>query len=179
VIKKQNMILKELIKKYTWGDIKSTLFEHYPDMVKSDEGFQIMYDKLLHIEPKANTYEIVLQNIEEEGEDAYVHVNATNLDPQASDETAGSWSLMGTPLNKWLFMPISKESKENFTEIEIMVHCLWEMSFCGFDDESIQEFNDKLDEEMDGFEILNSEEIKEKYTSFDEIKEKYNYPKDD
>jgi predicted RNase H-like HicB family nuclease len=32
---------------------------------------------------------------------------------------------------------------------------------------------------LDEFKNLNPEEIKEKYTSFDEIKEKYNYPKDD
>jgi len=87
--------------------------------------------------------------------------------------------LMGTSWHEWLFMPINKKSMEQFSEIEIIAHCLWEMTFCGFEEESNQEFLDKLDDEKDEFESLNPEEIKEKYTSFDEIKEKYNYPKDE
>ena len=151
----------------------------YTDTDRNLEGYRIVLDKLKEITPEENSFEIVLQTIEEEGEESYVHVNATDLSLKPTDEFSGSRSLMGTPWCKWLSMPISKESKENFKEIEIIAHCLWEMTFCGFDDESIQEFNDKLDDEMDEFESLNSEERMEKYTSFDEIKGKYNYPKDD
>lgn len=173
------MRLKELIQNYNWTDIESVLLSLYPDEKKNLEGFRVVFDKLKKITPEKNTFEIVLQTINEEGGESYVHINATDLSSKSTDEFSGSRSLMGTPWSKWLFMPISKVSKENFTEIEIMAHCLWEMTFCGFNDESIQEFNDKLDEEMDEFESLNSEEIREKYTSFDEIKEKYNYPMDD
>lgn len=166
------MRLKELIEKYNWKDVKDVLLSQYPDQHKSIEEYEVVFEKLKHITPKKNNLEIVLQTIKEENWESYVHVNAT-------DEFSESWSLMGTSWSKWLFMPISKESMENFTEIEILAHCLWEMTYCGFEEESIQEFNDKLDDEMDELESLTEDERKEKYSTFDEIKEKYNYPKDD
>lgn len=173
------MRLKELIEKYNWKDVKDIFISQYPDQNKSLEGYELVLNKLKQTTPKENNFEIVLQTIKEEGEGSYVHVNATDFSSESSDEFAGSRSLMGVPWSKWLFMPISKESIGNFTEIEILAHCLWEMTFCGFDNESIQEFNDKLDDEMDELESLTEDEIKEKYSTFDEIKEKYNYPKDD
>lgn len=166
------MRLKELIKKYNWKDVKDILLSHYPDQHKSLEGYELVLNKLKQTTPKENYFEIVLQTIKEENEESYVHVNAT-------DEFSESWSLMGTSWSRWLFMPISKESMENFTEIETLAHCLWEMTYCGFEEESIQEFNDKLDDEEAEFESLTEDERKEKYSTFDEIKEKYNYPKDD
>lgn len=35
-------------------------------------------------------------------------------------------------------MTISKESLDYFSELEIIVHCLYEMTFMGFSDEDIQ-----------------------------------------
>ncbi|RUT78422.1 DUF6557 family protein [Ancylomarina longa] len=173
------MKLKELIEQYQWLEIRKALCCLYTETDRNLEGYELVFEKLKHITPKENNFEIVLQTIKEENWESYVHVNATDLSSESTDEFSGSWSLMGTPWNEWLFMPISKESMENFTEIEILAHCLWEMTYCGFEEESIQEFNDKLDDEEAEFESLTEDERKEKYSTFDEIKEKYNYPKDD
>lgn len=169
------MIFKDLIKKYNWIDIKDAFISLYPNQQKSLDGYELVLNKLKYIIPKENSFEINLQTIKEEGENLYVHVNANDISPKSEDEYAGSWSLMGTSWNEWLYMPINKVSLEEFCEIDILVHCLWEMTFTGFEEESNQEFLDKLDDENEKYENMSSEEKEEKYTSFEDVKKKFGY----
>ena len=43
-------------------------------------------------------------------------------------------------------MEISKESLQEFSEQEIIVHCLYEMTFEGFSEDAIQKINDRIEE---------------------------------
>jgi len=53
-----------------------------------------------------------------------------------------------TPWRQWLGMEISKESLQEFSEQEIIVHCLYEMTFEGFSEDAIEKVNERIEESL-------------------------------
>jgi cell division septum initiation protein DivIVA len=73
-----------------------------------------------------------------------------------------------TPWNEWLGMTISKQTAEEFTELEIISHCLYEMTFMGYDEAEIQDFKSDLEKRVDDFKNM-SEEEKKNLKSIDDL----------
>lgn len=69
----------------------------------------------------------------------YVNVSGRYNNPE--DNTNGhtnSLAIEFTAWNEWQGMDIDKKSLQNFSELEIIAHCLYEMTFVGFEEEEIQ-----------------------------------------
>jgi hypothetical protein len=80
-----------------------------------------------------------------------------------------SYAIEYTPWGKWLGMSIDQVSSENFSEVEIIAHCLWEMTFAGFDQRSIKEKIDELKRIAEEIENMTEEERKEKLIPMGEM----------
>jgi hypothetical protein len=63
------------------------------------------------------------------------------------------------PWNEWLGMHLEPNSLEQFSHDEIVAHCLWEMTFYGFDQTTIQTVFEELNEMMPNLEGKTLEEI--------------------
>lgn len=63
-------------------------------------------------------------------------------DEQGNEETAFAIEL--TDWAEWLGMAIDPDTVARLPELEIIGHCLWEMTFYGFTQERIREFADDL-----------------------------------
>lgn len=55
------------------------------------------------------------------------------------------WALGYTDWTEWLAMEVEGETVRNFTDSEIVAHCLWEMTFFGYTPGQVQAAKDELD----------------------------------
>ena len=128
------MKFKDLIKKYSWQDIKGTLFNIYKESdIGNPEGYFCVYNRLQKIECQETDIILYIeQEIDNESNKTYYDI----FGKRPNDED--SFALEFTPWSKWLNFEISEEALNQFSELAIISHCLYEMTFCGFDEKIIQ-----------------------------------------
>jgi hypothetical protein len=168
------MRFAELIQTTHWKNIQRALLEAYPDL--DIAGYKHVFTQLRTLEPVENTMRIRLTWIEPKnlGDERYVDVNGTDgtrfkdleksstfvtASQQSTDEHEVAFGLDFKPWNEWLGMNIEPDSLEQFSDEEIVAHCLWEMTFYGFDQTTIQSVLEKLNEMIPNLEGRTVEEI--------------------
>jgi len=161
------MKLIDLIVSNSWLSIELTILKLYPKREGEIEEFRIVFEKLKYIEPQNNSMKIVLTERDSDPEfdndsDTYVDVSGENGTINEFGEEI-SYALEFESWKKWLGMNIAKVTLKNFTELEIISHCLHEMTFFGYDESDINEQKLALDRQVDEFNKL-TEEAREKLT---------------
>jgi hypothetical protein len=133
------MNFKKLIQTNSWLSVATILLKLYPDEEKNISGYKQVFEKLLFMNPDDSEISIVVthQKDDLDGEH-YVDVSGKYNKP-ISEEEKFSQAIEFTAWSKWLGMEISQDSLLHFSELEIISHCLHEMTFVGFDEEEIQE----------------------------------------
>jgi len=122
------MKLKDLIKKYKWDDIFPVYIELYPDMKKSINSYKKVFNTLYSLKPANSKWSIVIEDCyDEEEKKHYAHVTGKNPDPNKKETY--SLCLMDWP--EWLGMNISYKALRRYPKLEIIAHCLWEMTYFG------------------------------------------------
>ncbi|HEY5462293.1 MAG TPA: DUF6557 family protein [Hanamia sp.] len=164
------MKLHELIKTNNWLSVELTLLDLYPDQEKQIEFYQNVYEKLLRTDAVESDIEIVLTwyDDEDNNEGGYVDVSGKRKIPEENNITE-SLAIEFTAWNKWLGMEIEENTLHHFSELEIISHCLYEMTFVSFDEEEIKEEMDSLNKTMDEFKNMTDEEKKANTTSWDDL----------
>jgi hypothetical protein len=166
------MKFHELIKSNEWLSIELTFSKLYPDQVASIENYRLVYEALKFLQPVYSDIEIVLyQYYDDDGQPSVVDVSGINPTPEPDDITKGL-ALEFTTWDKWLGMDIKPLTLKEFTEIEIICHCLDEMTYAGFEQEEIQAEFDKLKSIVDEYKALTPEEKAKQTISLDELKKK-------
>jgi hypothetical protein len=69
-------------------------------------------------------------------------------------------------------MDLAAETTKNFSDLEIITHCLYEMTFIDYYEESIQEQFKSLNDTAEEYRKLTDEEKKQKTISLDELKKR-------
>ena len=67
-------------------------------------------------------------------------------------------------------MEIDPRSLEDFSRFEIITHCLFEMTFMGYEEEEIQAELKKINDSVEEIKNMTDEEKKEKLISWKEMK---------
>lgn len=163
------MKLKELIQSNSWLSVATILLQLYPDEEKNISGYQKVFEKLLFLHPEDSEIIIVVAHQEDDfdGEE-YVDVSGKYANPK-NEEEEFSQAIEFTPWNKWLGMEISPESLLHFSELEIISHCLYEMTFVGFEEEEIQEELNSMEKSIEDYKNMTDEEKKANTTSLEEL----------
>ena len=105
----------------------------------------------------------------------YVDVSGYYTDPaDRNDEYSNSLGIEFTPWEEWLTMPIDEKSLKEFSQLELITHCLYEITFVGFDQEEIQEELDKLNEIADDYSNSSPEDKVNRTYSLDDIRNMFN-----
>jgi hypothetical protein len=164
------MTLKQLIQSNQWLNIKTTLFEIFPEEVRSINAYETVFENLRSIEPVDSEFEIILENEydTETGEFDYVHLHGKTTNPESKDYRS-RFAIYFDPWAEWLGMTINAETLEMFSEIEIVSHCLFEMTFEGFDEVTIKKSADKLNKVSDDFKKITPEEREQNVISTKEF----------
>ena len=169
------MNFQQLLKSVSWIDVWETLIENYPDQVElKDEYYrtfsrcrigELASTKMRICVSKVNPQEWELE-IDPESEpwvdvggrdgtlnkdtDEYKEGHFIYGEENANEEV--HYGIEFTPWNEWIAMTIDPISFEDFSEIEIAAHCLWEMTFISFDEIEVEDQLDGLKETMERIE---------------------------
>ena len=130
------MTFKQLLKTKTWVSISSRFLKIYPEASKNIEGYKTVFEKLKVMESERMDMSIVITK-EKDDDEEYIEVSGLHNNPK-NEEEKYSQGIELISWRKWLGMDISDKSLQNFSEEEIVIHCLYEMTFAGFKEEEIQ-----------------------------------------
>lgn len=151
------MTFKELVQANTWPTISALFLEIYPEAEKNMEGYKIVFEKLTLMDPQETDMSIVVTNEKDDfGGEEYIDVSGLYNNPK-NDEEHYSQGIEFTPWREWLGMDISQESLNAFSEEEIIVHCLYEMTYVGFSEEEIQKVINRIENSSKEHELLPDE----------------------
>jgi len=114
------------------------LLKLYPDQTEHLETYRKIFHNLRLMKPEACTTEIVIQYVSEDDTDVSTAIEVYGTDRIAQKEHADCFALEYQPWKEWLGMTVSERTVSGFSEPEIVVHCLYEMTFAGFDEQSVQ-----------------------------------------
>ena len=163
------MNLDKLIHGNLWLSVAAILLKQYPDEEKNISAYEEVYQKLLVISPEESDLSIEIEHQTDDFDGKkYISVSGKYNNPKNEEETF-SQSIEFEPWRKWLGMSIIKGTMDNFSELEIIAHCLFEMTFVGFEEEIIQEELKKLEQEMEDYQSMTDDEKKENSISLDEL----------
>jgi len=158
-----------LIQNNAWLSIELTLLELYPDEKENIPGYQKMYNQLQLLSPTPTEINIVVKwETDDFDGTKYVDVSGKYNNPKTEEEEF-SQALEFTPWNEWLAMEIASESLQDFNELEIIAHCIYEMTFVGFEEEEIQEKIQDIEAEAEKYKNMTEEERKDNTTSLDDF----------
>ncbi len=163
------MDFKKLLQANSWLSVSAILIELYPEQDKNISGYEELYEKLLFMNAEDSGITICVENVKDHFDDTdYVDVCGKYKFPK-NEEEEYSQAIEFTAWNKWLGMEISEESLQSFTELEIIAHCLHEMTFVDFEEEKIQEKLNALEQNVEEFKNMTDEEKKANTTSLEDL----------
>lgn len=124
------MTLKDLVDKFNWDLIEARMLVLYPDQEKSLFGYKKALNELKKLSPLVkDNIKITCQEREDDGE-KWIDVSGL--------QNKEFYGIEFTNWREWLSMEIESRTIKNFTELDILVYCLWEMTFNGFSNKEIQ-----------------------------------------
>lgn len=180
------MKFKEIVNRVEWENVRQSLITlYYKDIeIPSLEEYFNVFNQINNMEEKdSEGMRLYVEKIKDDEGNEYIEVIGRNgkLQKESSDfeyfkdnideEFANSeitYALEMTPWKKWLGMDVPITVIQNFNFPDIVAHCLYEMTFMGYNQDEIQ---DKL-EELE----RRCEEVKNgtaKTISLEEFKEKF------
>lgn len=166
------MNLADLIKSNNWLSVEMTLLELYPDQEEMLEEYNLVYEQLKMMETADSDLSIVLTECEEnwEGEeasDSYIDVSGVKM----GDTNAGPerYAIEFQEWKEWLGMEIAQETLENFSALDIISHCLYEMTFVSFDEAEIKERMNEMKASIEELKNMSEEEKSKRTYTLDDI----------
>jgi hypothetical protein len=184
------MKLHELLNDLSWIEIQEALLRNYKDTEKSIKKYEEVFFKLIKMNPVENTMRISISYVEKdliEDNDfqPYWHVcglngtlqknsNDADLFQEADKEFLNSevsYAIEMTPWNEWLGMEIDQETANNveLTRADIVAHCMWEMTYCGYDEKNIKEKFDNLMDQVKEIKNMTKEDLNKNIFSLNEF----------
>jgi hypothetical protein len=182
-MKRNAMNFKDVITRTPWANVETQLLKAYPNANVSRHGQA--YEILKSLEAKPNTMRIVLEVFEPEGPDEPGEVDVYGLNgalrrdfetfaPEVADETLElpdqemPYALDVTPWEDWLGMQIDPSSLQRFDPAELVAHCLWEMTFHGFEPSDIRAFFEGLQARAQAIQDMTPDERRQHSLSVEE-----------
>ena len=143
------MILKDYINNFSDKEVVGRITELYSD--EDAESYLIILEHLRTLKPVMSDLSIHIVELEDDGEKHH-HVFGTVV----KDEI--DYSLGWTHWEEWLGMSIGEETLKNYSHLDILVHCLWDMTFYGWSREEIEKVIDQCTDAKDEYETFNTME---------------------
>lgn len=181
------MKLSDLLAAVTWADVKASLLWHYPDAETSLEGYRRVFAYLRNREAVASPVRIFIREGFDKKFDEKPFTDVTGRDGTRNRDLEGfrdltppvdpayadaevDYSLVYTPWEQWLGMDIDPQTLHDYTAAQIAGHCLWEMTFHGFEEYQVQGERDELQWRIDALEAMTEEERKERLISWEQVR---------
>lgn len=116
---------------FGWREVEADFQRLYP----GDPDWMVqharVFSTLRTLRPRLSDMDIVIKEIEDEGGEIWIDVSGRKDEELVAIEFV-DWA-------EWLGMVVDAGTCCRYTPTEILAHCVWEMSFFGFDEETIRE----------------------------------------
>lgn len=134
------MTFKELITNVEFKHVWKTLKYLYPDAIKSRKGYENTWNELQSIKriPKTSDMTISISHIIESDGTSYYSVDGLK-----ENDNQG-YALDFSSFREWLSFEINEEVYKHFYTLDIIAHCLWEMTFHGYSNKTIIKESKKI-----------------------------------
>lgn len=182
------MKFKELLSKTEWEDIEKILFEKYPDVSDCIDGYKKVFISLLELIPSQTYFRICIKNVFDKDFDDKPYVAVYGKDGILNKELPDfklmneeqeslfansevEYAIEFVAWEEWLGMEMDKETLQNYSISEIAAHCLWEMTFSGYDQAAICEQRNELNRIAKEIGDMSDEERKERLIPWEKIQE--------
>jgi len=159
------MKLYDIIKLNNWLSVELNFIKLYPEEGQRLDEYRSVYENLQNLAPEDTNMKIVLTEHDSDADDesdiaAYVDVSGQD-ETKDLNEYGISHDIEFVEWKKWLGMGLESHTLKNFTELEIISHCLYDMTFIAFDESEIKEYRESLDKTIEEFKNLTEEEKKQ------------------
>ncbi|OGW26376.1 MAG: hypothetical protein A2X59_05230 [Nitrospirae bacterium GWC2_42_7] len=131
----KKVFFKDVIKACAFKKVKDALLELYPDQKKSIKGYEYVFKTLELMRPRHSKEEMVI-DIKRVGRGKNRHFSVSGVCTQKGIKQ--SYAIEYTPWSKWLAYEVDRKVIKKMPNEEIIAHCLWEMTFAGFTQDSIR-----------------------------------------
>lgn len=164
------MKLYQLINSYSWLSVEIIFKNLYPDD-ESIEAHKRVFETLQTLEPLESTISILIKNVTDDYDgSSFIDVGGfENEFVKENDFDTPYMALELTEWEKWLGMEIENETLLNFSELEIICHSLYEMTFMGYSQEEIKELRNSINSKIEEIKNMTEEEKKTNFKSLDEL----------
>lgn len=137
------MKLSELISRYTWQEIEPVYLGLYPKEKRKRKKSREAFEYIQSLKPLGYEMRIHLECRDDE-EGGYHDVSGRDgsLRENGQEECFGLFLM---DWDEWLGMEIEAETLEKYSELDILCHCFWEMTWCGYSMEKVKKFRKRLD----------------------------------
>jgi hypothetical protein len=138
---KKTKILKDLVDKFNFTEVSEALLELYPDQKQNIRGYKITWDELEHLHPSKEISDMSIKITKVK--DTYDNTSyySTHGVTKNKKET---YALDFSSFKDWLGFKIHPSTLKRMKQLNIMAHCLWEMTFNGFASSEIAKQRNRL-----------------------------------
>lgn len=122
--------LKNLVDRNDWETVEKELFTIFPTQAQNKDGYEYVYSELKRLKPVENKEGMVI-TVFADSEGSF---DVSGIKPGENT----SYAIEFCPWEEWLGLYVSQRDLQKHGELVCIAHCLWEMTFSGFTQESIQ-----------------------------------------
>lgn len=137
----ETISLKRIFDSVKFENVITTLINHYKDEEQNYAGYLKAFNiikSIKHEKHRFNDMVIVLSDVKDYDGSEYVDVSGYD---RVYNRT---YALDIMPWKDWLRLHIDSKTIDKFSYAEIAAHCLYEMTFHGYEEQSPEEFSEKL-----------------------------------
>lgn len=132
-----------LISRYTWQEVEPAYLELYSKEKRKRKRAREAFEYIQSLKPVGSVIRIHLEYQDDE-EGGYNDVSGRDGSLR-EDGQEESYSLFLVDWDEWLGMEIGAETLEKYSELDILCHCFWEMTWCGYSMEKVKKFRKNLE----------------------------------
>lgn len=135
--------LYDILKKVTFDNVFERLCHLFENQESSIEGYREVFYKLRNMTPhKHNLTDLFIDIniIKEDDGTEWISVDGKDI----IKNNGINYGIEFEKWNDWVSMFITQETLDNLTYEDIVAGCLYEMTFFGFTEEHVEEYENKL-----------------------------------
>lgn len=183
-----DMKFREIIRQTEWEDIQKSLLNSYSDTSENIGCYKELYTILVKLNPLNTNFRICISEEfnKEFDDEPYTSVIGKNgtLNKELPDfkymkqddnskfaNSEVNYSIALTDWKEWLGMTLDEVSLQNYTYPNIVAHCFLEITFYGFDQETIKKQEEEFNRRVKEVKNMTEEEKKQNLIPWERIVE--------
>jgi tetratricopeptide (TPR) repeat protein len=133
-----------LVKKCTWAAVEPVFIKEHLKWKKDTNACGLIFHQLQRLTPVENGDAMTIHI----HQDDYKYVRAYKNHPQTPEDDI-AYGIEMAPWEECLGMDVAGTTIEDYSDEEIISHCLWEITFYGYSQKSIQRKRGNLRKQVD------------------------------